>query len=211
MIDSESSQSAVGAYTCMTVKFMGWDLNLADMILELTGLKPSSAFLAVLFSRRPTPIRCNLSSPDHKKWPPSASPFPVHRTSDSPIISHLYLFSSCFRSSSLPLSRRVRTFQVPRMTSVRATFNDSVQWLTFRPSPGSSAGDAGLGDPGDVRSGVWILMWTFLIDFIGNCSYGHSISTLCPALLLFQPAWDRLRQRTHTCKHPNPGLLYLSH
>ena len=180
----------------MTVRFMGWALNLADMILELTGLKPNSAFLAVLFSRRPTPLWCNLSSPDHKKWPPSASPFPVHRTSDSPIISHLYLFSSCFRSSSMPLSRRVRTFQVPRTTSVRAA-NPSrtlFQWLTFRPSPGSSAGDAGLGDPGDARSGVWILMWTFSSISLVLVLTGIVSPPYAQPSSFLNRAWDRLRQ-----------------
>ena len=79
-----------------TVSLNGAASNLAVMTRELIGLYPINAFLASAPSSRPTPLVCVFSSPDQMKSPFGVSPFPVHRTSETPIISYLKRFHLVF-------------------------------------------------------------------------------------------------------------------
>ena len=58
---SSSKNAEVGAYPCITVMLNGTASNLAEMILELTGLYPVNALLARALSKKPTPS-CVVSS-----------------------------------------------------------------------------------------------------------------------------------------------------
>ena len=84
---SSSEDAEVGAYACITVMLTGVASNLAEIIFELIGLYPISAFLARGLSKKPTPLVCIFSSPDQMKSPAGVSPFPVHRTSEIPMMS----------------------------------------------------------------------------------------------------------------------------
>ncbi|CAF4253579.1 unnamed protein product [Rotaria sp. Silwood2] len=53
---SSSDDAEVGAYTCMTVILNGAASNRAEIIRELIGLYPISAFLACVLNKNPTPL-----------------------------------------------------------------------------------------------------------------------------------------------------------
>src|SRR5688572_469592 len=76
-----------------------------------------------MLSKKPTPLVCEDASSDQMKSPFGVSPFPVHRTSEIPIISYLNRFISFLSSSSLPAAHNVCTFHVPTVRVFLASFS----------------------------------------------------------------------------------------
>lgn len=94
--------SKVGAHTCTAAIWVGWQLNLATRIRELTSLYPIKQHFARLLSRKPTPHWWCSSSPDQIK--PCNSPFSSHFTSCTVNMSQSYASISRRSSISLLLS-----------------------------------------------------------------------------------------------------------
>jgi len=109
---------------------------------------PTVALLLSCSTKIQTPPLCSFSYPDQMNLSPFSSPDSIHLTSTRPRISHRYLSILILSCSSFPVSRRVLTFQVPSAVVLPAW--GFFQYLTFRPSPDCSAGDADLVWLGDV-------------------------------------------------------------
>src|SRR5664279_2468819 len=90
-------------------------LNLAVIILSLTGLYPSRALSAVGLSTSATPDLWMSSLPLLRilNFSYRMSSTPIQWVSDIPMMSHLNFCNSCISSSNAPAGCSVLTFQQP--------------------------------------------------------------------------------------------------
>ena len=114
----------MGANTRTNEILSGWPASLIVIIRLDIGLHSITDFAMSLWTRKPAPFSWYLPSPLYRNVCPSflvVSPIPVHLTSSSPSIDHLYLLISWSSCSGFPKALRVLTFHVPMLISLLVT------------------------------------------------------------------------------------------
>ena len=155
--------------------FFACPISLTVMILSFTGFYLIRLLTVALDKNTGTPLCPDLSLSEHIICPPQLilkCPYPAHRCSDIPRISHLFSFISVIKVFSLPLDILL-TFQVPILyflfshvfpfflSSAHSDFLPSSAGLILPSASGSSS--IQIGEPPSLGVSPLSLMMIFLV------------------------------------------------